>query len=1046
MRLIVTTLFAILALSLAASAATITVPGDYPTIQEAVDAASDGDEIIVAPGTYTSTQDGHVVNMKGKAVTLRSSNGPKVTIIDGENTRRGIACFNGETDATVIEGFTITNGNATWYDYDSDGENDSWERSGGGILCPTGNPTFSHCTITGNTAGYGGGISCWVGNPTIIGCEISGNTASSIGGGLICANSTPVITNCDISGNSARDGGGIYILAGTDNNSEPTITGCTISSNTAADDGGGIYCWGSSNPTITDCTISSNTAEYGGGILCPTGNPTITDTVLCGNTPDQAYGLWTDGGGNCIAWSCQDDDGDGLPDKCQGSTGDGIHEVPAEYATIQDAITIAGYGDTILVAPGTYTGNGDWVINTLGKPMTIRATGTPEETILDGEGLRRVVQCLGGEGSGTIIEGFTITGGWGERGGGVYCFNSNPTFTDCTIFGNIAESSGGGVCADDSSNPTLIDCSILNNTPRGIYCRSSSSPTIIGCEISGNTGSGIYCSNDSTPTITGCTISGNTGSGIYCANGSNPTISDTVLCGNTPDQAYGLWTDGGGICIAWSCQDDDGDGLPDECQGGTGDGIHEVPAEYATIQDAVDIAVYGETVLVAPGTYTSTQDGHVVDMKGKAITLRSSDGPGVTIIDGQNARRGIACFSGENNATVIEGFTITNGNGTWYDYDDDGFEDYWEDYGGGVFCYSSNPTLTDCTILGNTAGDGGGGIYCRSSSPTFTDCTISGNAADYKGGGISCSSSSPTIIGCEISGNTAEYAGGGVFCYSYGSPTIIGCEISGNTAEYAGGILCESSNPTISDCTIEGNTANYGGGIYSYSSNVTVSDCTIQNNTANYDGGGIYCYNQQWDITATITDCTISGNTSVGDGGGICSYAENLTITGCEVSSNESDTGGGIHLESFENNTLVTNCTISGNAADYKGGGISSEYDSTATITSCTITGNTADVGGGIYGWDNTLTDTTVCGNAVDQIYGSWIDDGGNTVEDECLTCPGDATGDGSVDVNDVLYVLSAWDSDDPNADFNEDGLVDVNDVLILLSHFGETCSVEAGQ
>ena len=118
----------------------------------------------------------------------------------------------------------------------------------------------------------------------------------------------------------------------------------------------------------------------------------------------------------------------------------------------------------------------------------------------------------------------------------------------------------------------------------------------------------------------------------------------------------------------------------------------------------------------------------------------------------------------------------------------------------------------------------------------------------------------------------------------------------------------------------------------------------------------------------------------------------------------------------------------------------------TATITSCTITGNTADVGGGIYGWDNTLTDTTVCGNAVDQIYGSWIDDGGNTVEDECLTCPGDATGDGSVDVNDVLYVLSAWDSDDPNADFNEDGLVDVNDVLILLSHFGETCSVEAGQ
>ncbi|MDP6158873.1 MAG: DUF1565 domain-containing protein, partial [Phycisphaerales bacterium] len=137
-----------------------------------------------------------------------------------------------------------------------------------------------------------------------------------------------------------------------------------------------------------------------------------------------------------------------------------------------------------------------------------------------------------------------------------------------------------------------------------------------------------------------------------------------------------------------------------------------VPADYTTIQAAVDAASGGDVILVAPGTYTDTQDGHVVDMKAKAITLRSTDGAAVTIIDGQNARRGIACYQGETNATVIDGFTITNGDAVEYDYNGDGDIDWWEDSGGGIYCYDSSPTITDCTISGNTAGWFGGGIFC----------------------------------------------------------------------------------------------------------------------------------------------------------------------------------------------------------------------------------------------------------------------------------------------------------------------------------------------
>jgi hypothetical protein len=219
--------------------------------------------------------------------------------------------------------------------------------------------------------------------------------------------------------------------------------------------------------------------------------------------------------------------------------------VPGDYASIQEAIDASVGGDEILVAPGTYTGTGDWVINPLGKPITIRATGTPEETILDGEGARRVVLCTSGEGADTVIEGFAITGGnaINSYGGGIYCSGSSPpitgcTITGCTISGNTATNSGGGIACYNGSL------------------------TITGCTISGNTaggfGGGIDCSTtgggDRT-TITGCTISGNTatdGGGIY-SNNSGPVLTDTTVCSNSPNQITGTYSDEGGNTVAAIC-------------------------------------------------------------------------------------------------------------------------------------------------------------------------------------------------------------------------------------------------------------------------------------------------------------------------------------------------------------------------------------------------------------------------------------------------------------------------------------------------------------
>jgi hypothetical protein len=236
---------------------------DFDNIQAAVDAASDGDEIIVMPGTYTSAA-GEVVDMLGKAVWLHSSKGEQVTIIDGEGTRRGIYCNNQEPSNTIIEGFTITNGYA---------DNNS---GGGGMLNDdNSNPTLTNCTFTNNTAGAGGG--------------------------MYTNESSPTLTNCTFTNNTSNSGGGMRNFQ-----SSPTLTNCTFTGNICFTRGGGMANWYGSFPTVTGCTFTDNTGfESGGGMYNNyDSTPTLTDTTVCGNTNDQIIGYWIDNGGNTVADEC----------------------------------------------------------------------------------------------------------------------------------------------------------------------------------------------------------------------------------------------------------------------------------------------------------------------------------------------------------------------------------------------------------------------------------------------------------------------------------------------------------------------------------------------------------------------------------------------------------------------------------------------------------------------------------------------------------------------------------------------------------------------
>ncbi len=242
-------------------------PGE--SIQAAIDVADPGDEIGVAPGFYFEA----LLDFNGKAIRLYSTGGPDVTIIDGLGAYHVVQCVHSEGHDTILEGFTITGGNA------------DTSPNGGGMYNLNSSPTVTNCTFIGNSADFnGGGMYNYGGSPTVTNCTFINNTANEGGGGMYNENASPTVTNCTFSGNIAIDGGGMCDR----NNSSSMVTNCTFSGNTA-EDGGGLFIELGS-PTLTDCTFTDNTAMNFGGMGIVQSSPTVTNCTFSGNTVVRSAG------------------------------------------------------------------------------------------------------------------------------------------------------------------------------------------------------------------------------------------------------------------------------------------------------------------------------------------------------------------------------------------------------------------------------------------------------------------------------------------------------------------------------------------------------------------------------------------------------------------------------------------------------------------------------------------------------------------------------------------------------------------------------------
>ncbi len=460
--------------------------------------------------------------------------------------------------------------------------------------------------------------------------------------------------------------------------------------------------------------------------------------------------------------------------------------VPDTYATIQAGIDAAVNGDTVLVATGTFTGEGNRGIDTWGKEIVVRSDCGSDSTVIDCGFIRNGFIFTTHENRSTKLDGFAVKNGSDESGGGIYCLQSSPTISDCTLSGNAASAGGGIYCKQ--SSPSIVNCMIYANSAvdgGGIYCFNASYPMIQNCIISDNTaaeyGGGIGTYWNGNPTVTDCSITGNTvslhsGGGISIES-SAPIINACFISDNFAQM-------GGGLFYI-NCRD----------QG-------PVISGCTIIANTAEDFGGGICVLTSIGEISNCiiSDNIVTDQHGGGVSMFGS-------------------YSTVSSC-LISGNKALEGDG------------------GGLFFFDyGTPVINSCTISGNTASGEGGGIHCDwHSSPVFNDCDILFNDCPSYiagGGGVACDGESkPSISRCRIIGNSTGVSGGGIYSEWDAEPWISECLIHGNTADYAGGgIAFYCSDGSITKCTITCNSASENcGGIHIDSSDPPVVNCIIWSN------------------------------------------------------------------------------------------------------------------------------------------------------------------------------------------------------------------------
>ncbi|MCA9243486.1 MAG: right-handed parallel beta-helix repeat-containing protein [Phycisphaerales bacterium] len=374
-----------------------------------------------------------------------------------------------------------------------------------------------------------------------------------------------------------------------------------------------------------------------------------------------------------------------------------------------------------------------------------------------------------------------------------------------------------------------------------------------------------------------------------------------------------------------------------------------VPGQFASLQAAIDAAVNGDTVILADGVYTGV-GFHDIDLGGRAITVRSANGPNACVINLEHTARGFVLQSGETRATRIEGLTIENGLGD----------------GAGIRLLGvSSATVVNCVFRNHNGVDGAAAIIERG-DPIFQECRFEDNFAANNGGAV-ITGPGAMFLDCRFARNQAMQGGA-----IHGAPIIDGCVFAFNEAtepDSTGGAIRADADLNITRSSFVHNGAgNAGGAIHFGQFRLRAIDSSFVDNFAVNGGaafgGGVdheiihcdFIRNQasngagalHFELEDGVVErCVFRGNT----GGELGAAMLGGTVRDCAFFGNESQTGDGGALSlglTFGGPTSsARDCVFAGNRADF-GGGALRLTGNTADVAGCVFSGNSARFGGAI--------------------------------------------------------------------------------------------------